>query len=67
MAQLQDFTLVYMRLPWDNNAFQGATDQELLQLRPSPKSDSDAELMPIELLPTSPDADPPLPTEKLTP
>jgi hypothetical protein len=51
----------------DNNAFQGATDQELLQLQPTPQSGPDAELMPVELLPTSPDADPPLPTQKLTP
>lgn len=51
----------------DEDVFQGATEQELLQLQPSPQPAPDAEGMPIELLPTLPDADAPLPTQKLTP
>jgi hypothetical protein len=51
----------------DDAAFQTATDQELLQLQPAPRPGPDTEPEPIELLPTAPGADPPLPTQKLTP
>lgn len=63
--------------PRDNDAFQTATDQELLQLRPPPYPSPDSTRIPTpdagpvpeprELLPPSRGTDMPLPIQKLTP